>query len=156
MTPASKAAKRAGIAFQLHRYQHDAAAASYGLEAVEKLNLPASQVFKTLVVELSSQALVVAVLPVDRQLNLKQLAALLTAKKAKMANPDDVKRSTGYVLGGVSPLGQRKALATVIDRSALAFDTIFVSAGQRGLEIELSGEDLRDLTSATVADIGSV
>lgn len=148
MTPAIELAKQRGIAHQVHQYQHDPAAASYGLEAAEKLGLLPQQVFKTLVLSLDSKQLAVAILPVNQLLSMKQLAKALGAKKADMANAADVMRSTGYVLGGVSPLGQKKLLPTVIDSSAQQFATIYVSAGRRGLEIELSAADLRQLLNA--------
>ena len=140
MTPAIELVKQHGIAHQLHHYQHDPAAASYGAEAAEKLGLLPQQVFKTLVLSLDAKQLAVAVLPVSQQLSMKLAAKALGAKKADMANAHDVMRSTGYVLGGVSPLGQKKLLPTVIDSSAQQFATIYVSAGRRGLEIELSAD----------------
>ena len=148
MTPAIELAKQQGIAYQVHQYQHVPASASYGLEAVEKLGLLAEQVFKTLVVQLDAKQLAVAVLPVTQQLSMKRMAKALGAKKAEMAKAIDVMRSTGYVLGGVSPLGQKKLLPTVIDCSAQQFTTIYVSAGRRGLEIELAADDLCQLLSA--------
>ncbi|MFS1704790.1 Cys-tRNA(Pro) deacylase [Aestuariibacter sp. GS-14] len=151
MTPGIVAAERKKIAHKVHKYTHDKQAASYGLEAAEKLSLPPEQVFKTLVAELDTGALVVAVVPVTHQLNLKQLAKVAGAKKAQMGNPQKVERTTGYVLGGVSPLGQKKALPTFIDASAEPFSTIFVSAGKRGLEIELSPQDLASLTRGKFA-----
>lgn len=151
MTPGIVAAERKKIAHKVHKYTHDKQAASYGLEAAEKLSLPPEQVFKTLVAELDTGALVVAVVPVTHQLNLKQLAKAAGAKKAQMGNPQKVERTTGYVLGGVSPLGQKKALPTFIDASAEPFSTIFVSAGKRGLEIELSPQDLASLTRGKFA-----
>lgn len=151
MTPGIVAAERKKIAHKVHKYTHDKQAASYGLEAAEKLSLPPAQVFKTLVAELDTGALVVAVVPVTHQLNLKQLAKAAGAKKAQMGNPQKVERTTGYVLGGVSPLGQKKALPTFIDASAEPFSTIFVSAGKRGLEIELSPQDLASLTRGKFA-----
>ncbi|MAG75524.1 MAG: Cys-tRNA(Pro) deacylase [Colwelliaceae bacterium] len=146
MTPAIKAAEKAKIIFEVHSYQHDANAASYGLEAVEKLNLAAEQVFKTLVLSLDNGQLVVAIVPVEHQVNVKMLAKAAGAKKAQMAKPEDVQRSSGYVLGGVSPLGQKKQLKTFLDSSAQAHDLIYVSAGRRGLEIALSPHDLLTLT----------
>ena len=146
MTPAIKAAEKAKIKFEVHSYPHDANAASYGLEAVEKLNLPAEQVFKTLVLSLDNGQLVVAIVPVEHQVNVKMLAKAAGAKKAQMAKPEDVQRSSGYVLGGVSPLGQKKQLKTFLDSSAQAHDLIYVSAGRRGLEIALSPHDLLTLT----------
>lgn len=156
MTPAIELAKKQGVQYQIHHYQHDAAAASYGLEAAEKLGLNPQQVFKTLVVQLDSKQLAVAVLPVSHQLSLKCIAKALGAKKAEMANAQDVMRSTGYVLGGVSPLGQKKRLPTVIDTEAKQFATIFVSAGKRGLEIELAATDLCALLDGQFASIRQV
>ena len=156
MTPAIDLAKKQGIHYQVHQYQHDATAASYGLEAVEKLNLNPEQVFKTLVVQLDNKQLAVAVLPVSNQLSMKIIAKALGAKKAEMANAQDVMRSTGYVLGGVSPLGQKKRLPTVIDSSAQQFNSIFISAGKRGLEIELAPTDLAELLGASFAALKAV
>lgn len=153
MTPAIDLAKQQGIAYQVHQYQHDAAAASYGLEASEKLGLAPEQVFKTLVVQLDGKQLAVAVLPVSQQLNMKLMAKALGAKKAEMANSHDVMRSSGYVLGGVSPLGQKKRLPTVIDNSAQQYGTIYVSAGRRGLEIELAATDLCQLLQGRFAPL---
>lgn len=155
MTPAIDSAKQAGFAFQLHEYDHDAAANSYGLEAAEKLGVAASQVFKTLVVKLDGKQLAVGIVPVTGQLNLKQIAKAAGAKKAAMAEPTEVERTTGYVLGGVSPLGQKRRLATFIDNSAEAFANIYVSAGRRGLEIELSPRDLATLSQATFVPLAT-
>jgi Cys-tRNA(Pro)/Cys-tRNA(Cys) deacylase len=153
MTPAVIVAKQAGIHYRTHSYQHDPEHESYGLEAVEKLDLSAAQVFKTLVVSVDSGGLAVAVIPVSSKLDLKALAKVLKVKKLTMAEPRHVERSSGYVLGGVSPLGQKRALPTVIDHSASQFSTIYVSAGKRGLEIELSPDDLATLLDATIAEI---
>ncbi len=153
MTPAIDTARKHAVAHRVLAYEHDAGSASYGLEAAEKLELPPARVFKTLVVGLAGMELAVAVVPVNKQLSMKSLATALGAKKATMADPQAVQRSTGYVLGGVSPLGQRKSLRTVIDQSAEAFATIFVSAGRRGLEIELSPQDLCSLLDARFAPI---
>lgn len=147
MTPAIVLATKAKIAFNVHEYKHDPSAQSYGLEAAEKLGINPSQVFKTLVVATDENSLVVAVLPVNQQLNLKALAKAVGAKKAAMAEQKLVERTTGYVLGGVSPLGQKKRLTTVIDESAQNFATIFVSAGRRGLEIELAATSLSALVN---------
>lgn len=152
MTPAINAAKKAKILFTIHEYAHDPTCASYGLEAAEKLNIAPDRVFKTLVVDLGGE-LVVAIVPVDAMLGLKNIAKAAGAKKASMADTALVERSTGYVLGGVSPLGQKKRLRTFIDASALAHPTIHVSAGRRGLEIELAPNDLARLTSAQFADL---
>ncbi len=151
MTPAIELAKQQGIAYTVHHYQHNPASVSYGLEAAEKLGVNPAQVFKTLVVQLDTKQLAVAVLPVSQQLSMKLLARALGAKKAEMANAADVMRSTGYVLGGVSPLGQKKLLPTIIDNSAQQFASIYLSAGKRGLEIELAAEDLRRLLDAQLA-----
>ncbi|MGO2008450.1 Cys-tRNA(Pro) deacylase [Vreelandella alkaliphila] len=155
MTPAINSAKHAGIAFQIHEYQHDAAAQSYGLEAAEKLGVAAQQVFKTLVVTLDGKQLAVGIVPVTSQLGLKQIAKAAGAKKASMAAPGDVERTTGYVLGGVSPLGQKKRLPTFIDDSAQAFSTLYVSAGRRGLEIELAPNDLAALCQGRFAALAT-
>ncbi len=151
MTPGIEQARRAGIDYRVHQYEHDPDSDSYGLEAAQKTGMPAARVFKTLVVELGSGKLAVAVLPVSAMLNLKLMARAAGAKKAAMARPGDVERVTGYVLGGVSPLGQKRPLATFIDESAREFSTIFVSAGRRGLEIELAPADLENLTRGKFA-----
>lgn len=155
MTPAINSARQAGIAFQVHDYPHDAAATSYGLEAAEKLGVSPAQVFKTLVVSLDGKQLAVGIVPVDCQLGLKQIAKAAGAKKAAMAAPEAVERSTGYVLGGVSPLGQKKRLPTFIDASAKAWPTLYVSAGRRGLEIELSPHDLAALSHGQFAALSA-
>jgi Cys-tRNA(Pro)/Cys-tRNA(Cys) deacylase len=147
MTPAISAAQKAGVLHQVHEYTHDPASESYGLEAADKLGLPHGRVFKTLVAELAGGELAVGVVPVCSMLSMKRFAKALGAKKAGMAKAADVQRSTGYVVGGVSPIGQKKRLRTVIDSSALDYPTIFVSAGRRGLEIELAGQTLLQLTS---------
>jgi Cys-tRNA(Pro)/Cys-tRNA(Cys) deacylase len=147
-TPAIAAAERAGVTFRLHEYTHDPKASSYGLEAVDRLGLDAARVFKTLVVDRDG-ALEVAVVPVGSELDLKRLGGKRTALAGRAA----AERVTGYVLGGISPLGQRKQLATTIDASALEHETVFVSAGRRGLEIELDPRDLARLTRAEVRRI---
>lgn len=141
MTPAVAAAERAGVRFVLHEYRHDPGAA-YGLEAAEKLALAPSRVFKTLVASVDGR-LVVAIVPVGAQLDLRSLG-----KRAALAAQADAERATGYVAGGISPLGQRRRLTTILDESALEHDTIYVSAGRRGLEIELAPQDLVALTGA--------
>ncbi|MEW8551300.1 MAG: Cys-tRNA(Pro) deacylase [Candidatus Thiodiazotropha endolucinida] len=153
MTPAVNAAKKAGIRFQTHAYEHDSAHPSYGMEAAEKLGIPPERVFKTLVVRLDGRELAVAVVPVSSQLDLKAFAKTVNVKKVAMADAKQVERSTGYVLGGVSPLGQERRLLTLIDRSAIDFPTLFVSAGRRGLEIELAADDLLNLLNARLAEI---
>jgi Cys-tRNA(Pro)/Cys-tRNA(Cys) deacylase len=151
-TPATVAAERAGVQFRTHEYSHDPTAQSYGDEAAAALGQSTDRVFKTLVADVDGR-LVVAVVPVSQQLDLKALAAAAGGKRAAMADPLLAQRATGYVVGGISPLGQRKRLATVVDESASAFDTVYVSAGRRGLEIELAPGDLVALTQATVAAI---
>jgi Cys-tRNA(Pro)/Cys-tRNA(Cys) deacylase len=146
MTPAIKAAKKAKIDYRIHEYKHDPESESYGVEAAIKLGLDSNRIFKTLVVSTQMKGLAVAVVPVSHQLDLKCMAKALGVKKATMADKTDVERTTGYVLGGVSPLGQKKRLTTVVDASAKAFETLFVSAGRRGFQIELSPEDLCLLT----------
>jgi Cys-tRNA(Pro)/Cys-tRNA(Cys) deacylase len=153
MTPGINAAKKAGFQFRIHEYSHDPSAASYGLEAAEKMGVAAERVFKTLIVQLETRELVVGVVPVNALLNMKRLAKAAGAKKADMAPAADVQRSSGYVLGGVSPLGQKKALRTFIDASAQQFETVYVSAGRRGLEIELAASDLAALTRASFAEL---
>jgi Cys-tRNA(Pro)/Cys-tRNA(Cys) deacylase len=148
MTPAVVAAERAGIPFTLHEYEHEEGAA-YGLEAAEKTCVDAARVFKTLVVARDG-ALSVAIVPVAAQLDLRALG-----KRAALADRAAAERATGYVLGGISPLGQRKRLPTLLDESALGHETIFVSAGRRGLEIELAPNDLVRLTDARVAAVAS-
>ncbi|MDJ0806019.1 MAG: Cys-tRNA(Pro) deacylase [Gammaproteobacteria bacterium] len=153
MTPAVNAANKQGITFNIHEYRHDPANQAYGVEAAEKLGISADQVFKTLVVILDNGHLAVAVIPVSQQLNLKRFAKAIGCKKVQMADKAAVERSTGYILGGVSPLGQKKRLMTLLDRSAKMFETIFVSAGRRGLEIELSPADLISITGGSLHEI---
>ena len=135
-------------------YSHDPAAASYGLEAAEVLGIDPARVFKTLMVDVDGR-LAVGVVPVSGNLDLKAMAAALGGKKAAMAEPAAAQRRTGYVLGGISPLGQRQSSPTVVDESALELDTILVSGGRRGLDIELSPEELIRLTGARTARIGT-
>lgn len=155
-TPATTALTTLGIEFVVHTYTHDRGSTAYGDEAVDALSarfdLTAEQVFKTLVVA-AGPSLAVAVVPVPSMLAPKAVAAALGWSKVAMADPAAVRRSTGYVLGGVSPLGQKSTLPTVVDASALAHPRVFCSGGRRGLEIELSPEDLIRATGATVADI---
>ena len=153
MTPAITVARQNNISHTVHEYPHDPASHSYGNEAAEKLGIPAERVFKTLVVLLDQKELAVAVVPVSSNLSMKNIARSAGVKKAIMAPRADVERATGYVLGGVSPLGQKKKLRTVIDSSAKGFTSIYVSAGRRGLEIELNADDLKTLTRAIYAEI---
>lgn len=138
---------------KVHEYDHDSSSESYGLEAAEKLGVAADRVFKTLVVKLDNNELAVGVIPVSSMLSMKRIAKAAGAKKAIMAAQADVERATGYVLGGVSPLGQKKRLKTFIDASVKKKATVYVSAGRRGLEIELNPEDLNKLVNGVFADI---
>jgi Cys-tRNA(Pro)/Cys-tRNA(Cys) deacylase len=151
-TPATRAAQLAGVTFTVHEYAHDAAVVAYGAEAVERLGLDPQRVFKTIVVR-AGDAHAVAVVPVATEVDLKALAGALGAKQAALADAGDAQRLTGYVVGGISPLGQKRALPTVIDASATTFPTVFVSAGRRGLEIELAPDDLRRLANGSFAAI---
>jgi Cys-tRNA(Pro)/Cys-tRNA(Cys) deacylase len=151
-TPATAQLTRAGIVFTPHRYEHDATVTGFGLEAAEKLRLDPERVFKTLLAD-ADDKLVVGIVPVTGQLDLKALAAAVGAKKATMADPKIAERKTGYVVGGISPIGQKTALVTVIDASAELFDTVFVSGGRRGLDIELAPADLQRATGALFAVI---
>lgn len=153
MTPGINTAKKAGISYKVHEYTHDPSNTSYGSEAAEKMGVPEEQVFKTLVVSLDGKELAVGVVPVSLKLNMKLIAKAAGAKKAAMATAHDVERATGYVLGGVSPLGQKKRLKTLVHSSAQHCSTIFVSAGRRGLEIELKPDDLIKLTDGRFAVI---
>ncbi len=153
MTPGINTAKEAKVSHRIHEYPHDPASESFGTEAAEKMGVEPARVFKTLVVTIDGKDLAVGVVPVTSMLSMKLVAKAAGGKKATMAGKQDVQRSTGYVLGGVSPLGQKKRLRTFIDDSARSFDTIYVSAGRRGLEIELSPEDLAKLTAAQFAPL---
>ena len=153
MTPAINQLIRLGVHHKLHEYIHDPKAASYGTEAAEKLAVNAHRVFKTLVVDTGQNILAVTILPVNQQLNLKLVAKALNVKKVTMADPVMVNRCTGYVLGGISPVGQKRALTTIIDASANAQKSVYVSGGRRGLEIELTAYDLSRVTNGSFAVI---
>jgi Cys-tRNA(Pro)/Cys-tRNA(Cys) deacylase len=156
MTPAIKAAESAGVTVKVHEYQHDPGNTQYGLEAAEALGLDPARVFKTLLVRHSGddRRLAVAVVAVTGQLDLKAMAAACGAKKVEMADPAQAERVTGYVVGGISPLGQKRGLPTVLDASVNDFATVFVSGGRRGLDIEIAPDDLARLCQASVAEIG--
>ena len=156
MTPALDLLKKVRAEHRIHSYEHDPKAASYGLEAAEKLNLEPARVFKTLLASSEKGELLVAVVSVVGTLDLKALAHAAGAKKVEMAEPAAAQRATGYLLGGISPLGQKKRLRTFIDDSAKGFETIFVSAGRRGLEVELAPAVLAEHTQAKFAGIGRV
>lgn len=156
-TPAIATLEHAGVDHAVHRYTHDRRHTDYGAEAVavmgERLGVEPGQIFKTLVVDLGDRRLGVAVIPVPQQLSLKAAAKEFGVPKAVMAQAAAVTRATGYVLGGVSPVGQKTVLPTIVDASALRWDAILTSAGKRGLEIELAPADLIAVTSATVAGL---
>ena len=151
-TPATVALTRQGVAFTEHPYAHDPGAASYGTEAAERLGLDPDRVLKTLLVSVDGR-LVVGVVPVSGQLDLKAVAAAVGGKRAAMADPAAAERATGYVVGGISPVGQRRRHPTVLDESALGFETVYVSGGRRGLDLGLSPADLVRVTGATVTRI---
>ena len=152
MTPATKLLKANKNDFSIHEYEQDANAKSFGLEAAEKLNLRVEDVFKTLLVT-DEKNYFVAILPVHHQLNLKKVAQAVGAKKLKMSDPKDAERLTGYLVGGISPVGQKKRLKTVIDQSAQQLEKLYVSGGKRGLDIGLKPQDLAKVLSATFADV---
>ena len=153
MTPAINAIKKAKIFYAIHEYMHEKSLTSYGAEAAEKIGLAKEKVFKTLVVQLDGKALAVGIIPFSSMLSMKHIAQAAGVKKAVMAEASDVERSTGYILGGISPLGQKKRLKTFIDSSAQEHQTIFVSAGRRGLEVELYPQDLLRLTNGSFVHI---
>ncbi|AXM96169.1 Cys-tRNA(Pro) deacylase [Pseudomonas plecoglossicida] len=154
MTPALDLLKKARAEHRVHSYEHDPKSASYGLEAAEKLGLDPQQVFKTLLASSEKGELLVAVVPVVGTLDLKALAHAAGVKKCEMADPAVAQRATGYLVGGISPLGQKKRLRTFIDDSAQNFATIHVSAGRRGLEVELAATVLAEHTQGKFAGIG--
>lgn len=152
-TPATVALTRAEVRFQTHTYDHDPRATSYGLEAAEALGVEPARVFKTLLANVDGR-LVVGVVPVTGQLDLKALATAVGGKKAEMADPAVAERTTGYVVGGISPIGQKRALPTVVDASALTHETVLVSGGRRGLDLEMTPADLVRITGAITGQIG--
>jgi Cys-tRNA(Pro)/Cys-tRNA(Cys) deacylase len=155
-TPALDILTAAGVGFSVHEYDHEARD-HFGDETVAVLGVSAARVFKTLIASVTTGGkpeLVVGVVPVSGQMDLKALAAAVGAKRAEMADPAVAQRSSGYVVGGISPLGQRTRLRTVIDQSAMSYETLLVSGGRRGLQVELASADLVRLTDAAVADIG--
>ena len=152
-TPATVALTAAGIAYTAHAYHHDPRAESFGLEAATELGLDPQRVYKTLLADVDG-SLAVAVVPVSGQLNLKALAKALDASKAAMADKGRAERATGYVLGGISPIGQKRPHRTVVDESAQTWSTIYVSGGRRGLDLEIAPADLVAITEAITAQIG--
>lgn len=153
MTPAVRALEKAAIAFTLHEYEHEPTSTAFGDEVVEKLGQDPARVFKTLVARLDGKGLAVGIVPVSASLDLKAFAGALGAKRSAMADVAEAERATGYVVGGISPLGQRKRLPTVLDASASDWPTVYVSAGRRGLQLELAPADLARLTGAISAPI---
>ena len=153
MTPAIRLLEAKGIAFTLHRYEHDPKAESFGEEAAAKLGVSTERMFKTLIALVDGATLVMAILPVAARLDLKKLAASADGKRADLADPKLAEKTTGYVVGGISPLGGRKALPTLLDETASLFETIFISAGQRGLQIEMAPGDLQALTGAIMISL---
>lgn len=151
-TPATVALTRAGIAFSMHAYDHDPAGGSFGMQAATALGLEPGRVFKTLFATVDHR-LVVGIVPVSGRLDLKALAAVVGGKRSTMADPAEAERATGYVVGGISPIGARRSHATVLDESAMGFDTVYVSAGRRGMDVGLAPADLVMITRATVARI---
>jgi Cys-tRNA(Pro)/Cys-tRNA(Cys) deacylase len=156
-TPATLLLEKEGVPHVVHAYEPDPAASSYGEGAAAALGIEPERMLKTLLAEVAwgdgSGRLVCGVVPVSGSLDLKALAMAVGGKRGVMAEPAAAERSTGYVVGGISPLGQRTRLETVVDETAELFDTVYVSAGRRGLSVELAPADLVRLTSAVVADV---
>lgn len=155
MTPAINLLKKNKCEFKIHKYDHDSTCINFGLEAAQKLGLNENRVFKTLLVELNPRELAVGIIPVNCSMSLKNIASVLKVKSAKMANKDEAQKVTGYLLGGISPFGQKKRLRTVIDESAFSYETIYVSGGKRGLDIEIKAEDIKKLLNAKDSNITS-
>ena len=153
MTPAINLLKKNKCDFKIHKYDHDPACTNYGLEAVEKLGFDENRVYKTLLVELNPKELAVGIIPVNCSMSLKNIASALKVKNSKMADKNEAQKVTGYLLGGISRLVQKKRLRTVIDESALNFETIYVSGGKRGLDIEVKIEDIQKLLGAQIYNI---
>ncbi len=152
MTPACRLLASKHIAYSIHEYEHDPACTNFGLEAASKLNLPVAQVFKTLLLTDDKQYYV-AILPVSHTLNLKKVAQAFNVKKLHLADMKDAERITGYLVGGISPIGQKKRLTTIIDASAQALTCMYVSGGKRGLDIGLQPQDLAQVVQASFAAI---
>ncbi|QFR49674.1 Cys-tRNA(Pro) deacylase [Sulfurimonas lithotrophica] len=153
MTPSIKLLKKTKTNYKIHQFEHDSSYNSYGVEASQKLGVDEQRVFKTLVVQSDKGEFIVGIIPVSSKLSMKSLAKAAGMKKVAMADTKDVEKITGYIIGGVSPLGQKKRLKTFIDKSAQIFETIFVSAGKRGLEVELDAKDLQALLNAKFENI---
>ena len=153
MTPAINELKKHKITFIMHKYKHDPKVTNYGLEAADKLNLDASRVYKTLLAELNPKELVVCIIPVNKSLNLKAVASSFESKNALMANKDEAQKETGYILGGISAFGQKKKHRTLLDISAKKYETIYISGGKRGLDIELYPKDIIDILNSKYEDL---
>jgi len=153
MTPAINLLKKNKCDFKILKYDHDPECTNFGLEAAQKLNLNSNQVYKTLLVELSSKELCVGIIPVNCKMSLKDIAKALGSKNAIMADKNEAQKVTGYLIGGISPFGQKKRLKTVLDSSAKNFETIYVSGGRRGLDIEVKVEDMIKILNLKTADI---
>lgn len=153
MTPAIKLLEKAGVPHIVHEYEHDAACTDYGTEAASKLNVPLTQMYKTLVVRSDTGQLALALVSVQDKVDLKKLALALGSKKADLADPTFAEKTTGYVVGGISPLGGRKRLPVFIDSSMSQQQNIFISAGKRGLQLELAASDLMEQTQAQVVEL---
>lgn len=153
MTPAIRLLDQAGVAYQLHAYQHDAACTDFGLEAAQKLGVEPARMFKTLVVRGDTGSLAMVLVSVQDRVDLKKLAHALGTKKADLADPSLAEKTTGYVVGGISPLGGRKVLPIFVDQSMQQFSTIYISAGKRGLQLELAPNDFIQLSQATMHNL---
>lgn len=156
MTPAINLLKKNKCVFKIHKYDHDPLCTNFGIEAATKLGLDENRVFKTLLVELNPKELAVGIIPVNYSMSLKNMANALNAKSAKMADKEEAQKVTGYLLGGISPFGQKKKLKTVIDEKAFSFETIYVSGGKRGLDIEINPKDIKKLLNAKEDKITSL
>jgi Cys-tRNA(Pro)/Cys-tRNA(Cys) deacylase len=154
-TPAIVALNAAGVPFRMHEFDADPAERQYGQAAAQALGVDLERVFKTLIATVDDRNHVVGIVPVSGQLSLKELATAVGAKRAEMCVPETAQRLTGYVVGGISPFGQKRSLPTVIDETCVLFDSIFVSGGRRGLDIELAPDDLISVLGAVTAPIGT-
>jgi Cys-tRNA(Pro)/Cys-tRNA(Cys) deacylase len=154
-TPAIVALNEAGVQFQVHEFASDPAERNYGQTAALALGVELDRVFKTLIATVDDRNHIVAIAPVSGQLSLKELAAAVRGKRAEMCHPETAERLTGYVVGGISPFGQKRSLPVVIDETCVLFDSIFVSGGRRGLDIEIAADDLIAVLGGTVAPIGT-
>ena len=153
MTPAINELKKNKIDFSIHKYKHDPKIDNYGLEAAEKLNIDANRVYKTLLAQLNTKELVVAIIPVNKSLNLKSLASYFEAKSASMADKDEAQKVTGYLLGGISAFGQKKRLRTIVDATSKEFETIYISGGKRGLDLQIKPSDIIKVLNSNYCEV---